>query len=80
MTNAKTMQPSKKFIMRRLCQNVRVSTSIRGAVGANETAAEILSAAFACSPARLTAVKPHISHILQKFKNFNIRNKESLNC
>lgn len=66
MTKAKTMQASKKFIMRRLCQNVRVSMRIIGAAGAEMAAAFALCASFICSPAMLSAIAPQISHALQK--------------
>jgi hypothetical protein len=58
------MQASKKFIMRRLCQNVWVSTRIRGPAGADKTAALALWGTFVCSPATPSAVAPHISHVL----------------
>jgi len=64
MTKAITMQASKKFIRRRLCQNARVSTRIRGTAGADKTAALALCASFVCSPATPSAVAPHISHVL----------------
>ncbi|KAH0659775.1 hypothetical protein KY285_028397 [Solanum tuberosum] len=58
------MHASRKFMMRRPCQNLRVSERTTGALDTPTVAIVVLLGSLACPPITFTATAPQISQIL----------------
>lgn len=64
MTKANIMHASRKFMMRRPCQNLWVSERTTGALDTPTVATVALLASLACPPITFTATAPQISQTL----------------